>query len=119
MDFLGFLFECGTAPDKQELPAASILVVDDEPISRRAIVYALEKAYLQHVEVGDPQTALDMLAEKKFDLVFLDVNMPGIDGFEVLANLRADDLAARIPVVLLTARQQEADVLRGKLQPVK
>jgi len=46
-------------------------------------------------------------------VVILDVNMPGIDGFEVLANLRADDLAARIPVVLLTARQQEADVLKG------
>ena len=47
------------------------------------------------------------------DIVILDVNMPGIDGFEVLTQLRAENLNARIPVVLLTARHQESDVLKG------
>jgi DNA-binding response OmpR family regulator len=102
VDFLGFLFEHGTAPDKQELPAASILVVDDEPISRRAIIYALEKAYLQSVEIGDPQAALDMLAVKNFDLVFLDVNMPGMTGFELCTKLRALPAHKKTPVVFVT-----------------
>ena len=46
-------------------------------------------------------------------LIQLDAMMPGMDGFEVLTNLRADHLTARLPVVLLTARQQESDVLKG------
>jgi CheY-like chemotaxis protein len=103
VDFLGFLFESGIAPDKQELPVASILVVDDEPISRRAIIYALEKAYLKYVEVGEPKTALDMLTEKKFDLVFLDVNMPGMTGFELCTKLRTLPLHKKTPVVFVTA----------------
>jgi DNA-binding response OmpR family regulator len=103
VDFLGFLFDRTEASDKQELPAADVLVVDDEPISRRAIIYALEKAYLQSVEVGDPKTALDMLTGKKFDLVFLDVNMPGMTGFELCSKLRALPAHKKTPVIFVTA----------------
>ncbi|MGH7990986.1 MAG: response regulator, partial [Limisphaerales bacterium] len=102
VDFLGFLFERGTAPDKQELPVSNILVVDDEPISRRAVLYALEKAYLKCVNVEDPKTALTMLAESPFDLVFLDVDMPGMTGFELCAKLRALPLHKKTPVVFVT-----------------
>jgi DNA-binding response OmpR family regulator len=148
VDFLGFLFQHATAPDKQVLPAASILIVDDEPISRRAIIYALEKTHLQSVEVGDPKAALDMLAVKKFDLVFLDVNMPGMTGFELCTRLRALPAHKKTPVVFVTAFgdfdnrtssmmaggndfiakpflfieltvKALIHVLRGKLQPVK
>jgi DNA-binding response OmpR family regulator len=45
--------------------------------------------------------------------VILDMNMPGMDGFEVMTNLQADHVTARIPVVALTARRQETDVLKG------
>ncbi len=55
IDFLGFLFERGTVPDRQEIPAVNVLVVDDEAISRRAVVYALEKAQLHTVNVEDPE----------------------------------------------------------------
>ncbi len=82
VDFLGFLFERGTRPDKQEIPPASILVVDDEVISRRASIYALEKAQLQSVSVEDPNAAFKLLAENQYDLVFLDVDMPGMTGYE-------------------------------------
>ncbi|HVU27050.1 MAG TPA: response regulator [Verrucomicrobiae bacterium] len=102
VDFLGFLFERGTASGKHELPAANVLVVDDEPISRRAIIYALEKAFLQSVEVGDPKVALEMLTEKKFDLVFLDVDMPGMTGFELCTKLRALPQHKKTPVVFVT-----------------
>jgi DNA-binding response OmpR family regulator len=103
VDFLGFLFEHGIAPDKQEMPAASILVVDDEPISRRAIVYALEKAHLQSASIEDPDTALKLLQEKKFDLVFLDVDMPGMTGYELCAKLRNLPQHKKTPVVFVTA----------------
>ena len=102
VDFLGFLFERGTRPDKQEIPPASILVVDDEAISRRAIIYALEKAQLQSVSVEDPNAAFKLLSENQFDLVFLDVDMPGMTGYELCTKLRNLPLHKKTPVVFIT-----------------
>jgi CheY-like chemotaxis protein len=103
VDFLGFLFEKGTLPDRQEFPASKILVVDDEAISRRAIVYALEKAKLKSVNVEDPQQALELLENGEFDLIFLDVDMPNINGFELCAKLRAMPRHRKTPVVFVTS----------------
>jgi len=103
VDFLGFLFSNGIAPGKQEIPAASILVVDDEPISRRAIVYALEKAHLQSVIAEDPTAAYRLLVEKNFDLIFLDIDMPGMNGYELCAKLRGLPQHKKTSVVFVTA----------------
>jgi DNA-binding response OmpR family regulator len=103
VDFLGFLFEKGTLPEKQEVPLSKILVVDDEAISRRAIVYALEKARLKSVNVDNPEQALQLLMENDFDLVFLDVDMPGMTGFELCAKLRALPHHKKTPVVFVTS----------------
>jgi CheY-like chemotaxis protein len=103
VDFLGLLFERGTQPEKQEMPASKILVVDDEAISRRAIVYALEKARLKSVNVEEPEQALQLLAEGDFDLVFLDVDMPGMTGYELCAKLRAMPHLKKTPVVFVTS----------------
>jgi DNA-binding response OmpR family regulator len=103
VDFLGFLFERSTQPDKQEMPPARILVVDDEPISRRAIVYALEKAQLESISVDAPDAALVLLTENAYDLVFLDVDMPGMTGFELCTKLRCLPQHKKTPVVFVTA----------------
>ena len=103
VDFLGFLFERGTLPETQEAPAANILVVDDEAISRRAIIYALEKAHLQSINVEAPETALKLLNESHFDLVFLDVDMPGMTGFELCSKLRGMPSHKKTPVVFVTS----------------
>jgi DNA-binding response OmpR family regulator len=103
VDFLGLLFERGTLPDKQEVPAANILVVDDEAISRRAIVYALEKAHLKSVNIENPEDAYKLLCENNFDLVFLDVDMPGMTGFELCSKLRALPQHKKTPVVFVTS----------------
>ena len=103
VDFLGLLFEKGTHPDRQEIPASRILVVDDEAISRRAIVYALEKAKLKSVSLDDPQQALQQLSENEFDLIFLDVDMPGMTGYELCAKLRAQPHHKKTPVVFITS----------------
>ena len=102
VDFLGFLFERCTLPEKQEVPNANILVVDDEAISRRAVIYALEKAHLQSVSTEDPNAAFQLLSENHFDLVFLDVDMPGMTGFELCTKLRGLPLHKRTPVVFVT-----------------
>ena len=106
IDFLGVLFERSRQPQAdvaQSQLQPSILVVDDEAISRRAVTYALEKAKLKAVSVENPEAALQMLAEKTFDLVFLDVDMPGMNGFELCTKLRALQRNKTTPVVFVTS----------------
>src|SRR6185503_15965193 len=82
---------------------ANILVVDDDALSRRAITYALEKARLKSINVEDPKVALNLLSENKFDLVFLDVDMPGMNGFELCTKLRGLPAHKKTPVVFVTS----------------
>ena len=103
VDFLGFLFDRTGLTDRQEIPVSKILVVDDEAISRRAIVYALEKARLKSVNVEEPEQAMQLLVENDFDLVFLDVDMPGMTGFELCAKLRAMPHHKKTPVIFVTS----------------
>jgi CheY-like chemotaxis protein len=103
VDFLGFLFERGTLPEKQEVPVSKILVVDDEAISRRAIVYALEKAKLKSINVEEPRQALELMADNDFDLIFLDVDMPEMSGFELCAKLRSLPHLKKTPVIFVTS----------------
>jgi DNA-binding response OmpR family regulator len=103
IDFLGLLFERGLAPEQQEPPPSKILVVDDEIISRRALIYALDKAKLKSVAVEDPMVAFKMLSEGVFDLILLDVDMPGMNGFELCAKLRTLPGYKKTPVVFVTS----------------
>jgi DNA-binding response OmpR family regulator len=103
VDCLGVLFEHGLAPEKPGAPAPSVLVVDDEAISLRAVAYALEKAKLKPVSLEDPAMAYDLLAQLKFDLVFLDVDMPGMSGFELCTKLRGLPAHKKTPVVFVTS----------------
>ncbi len=105
VDFLNLLFErTPIAEPKSIAPQikANILVVDDEAISRRAITYALEKAKLPSASVENPETALSLLAENTYDLVFLDVDMPGMNGFELCTKLRGLHRNRTTPVVFVT-----------------
>jgi CheY-like chemotaxis protein len=102
VDFFNFLNEHGTRPDNQEIPPASILVVDDEPISRRAVVLALQKARLPSVSVEDPEAALKLLSEKMFDIIFLDVLLPGMTGYELCTRLRGLPTHGKTPVIFVT-----------------
>jgi DNA-binding response OmpR family regulator len=103
IDFLGMLFDRASLDQPQEMPPGNVLVVDDEAISRRAITYALEKAKLKSTSVEDPHAAYKMLAETKFDLIFLDVDMPGMNGFELCTKLRALQAHKKTPVVFVTS----------------
>jgi DNA-binding response OmpR family regulator len=106
VDFLGTLFapENLPAPQASQRPLqGSVLVVDDEAISQRAIVYALEKAKLQAVKIDDPAAALELMGGKNFDLIFLDVDMPVMNGFELCTKLRCMHLHKKTPVVFVTS----------------
>jgi PleD family two-component response regulator len=102
IDFLGVLFEPGSFSYGPDTASARILVVDDEELSRRAVVHALEKAKLPSVNLEDPQAALRLLSENSYDLILLDVDMPGINGFELCAKLRALPAHKKTPVIFVT-----------------
>jgi DNA-binding response OmpR family regulator len=103
VDFLAILFQKALDPKKQETTPATVLVVDDEAISRRAVTYALEKAKLKSVSAEDPNAALAMMSKEQFDLIFLDVDMPGMNGFELCTKLRALPEYKKTPVVFVTS----------------
>jgi two-component system, OmpR family, alkaline phosphatase synthesis response regulator PhoP len=90
-----------------------ILAVDDEPSIRRLVEVNLQRAGYAITTAPDGQAALNQIARERPDMVLLDVMMPRMDGFELLRRLKADPATAGIPVLMLTARAQDADVFRG------
>jgi two-component system phosphate regulon response regulator PhoB len=92
---------------------AQILVVEDEPPIRELIRVALEKADYAVMEAGDAQEADIGIAACLPDLVLLDWMLPGVSGIEYSRRLKTDELTRDIPVILLTARVEEEDKVRG------
>lgn len=95
-------------------PSARVLVVDDDPFIARSLAFVLRKAGFDVIEARDGEAALEMIRSRRPDLVFLDVMMPKIDGFQVVEQVRADPAFDGVRIVLLTARGQEADRQRGE-----
>lgn len=102
IDFLAEMFK-STTPQPEPVATSGILVVDDEILSRRAVSYALEKANLKCVSVEDSGVALRLATENTYDLIFLDVQMPGMDGFELCTKIRALPNNKTTPVIFVTS----------------
>ncbi len=104
VEVLGSLCVKGLRLDLADTPAISILVVDDEPLTRRAIVGALQTAFLKPDGTENGEAALALATERTFDVIFLDVEMPGMNGFEVCARIRESEANRATPVVFVTSR---------------
>lgn len=87
----------------------TILVVDDEPFICRSLTFVLRKDNYRVLEARNGEEALAAIREHKPDLVFLDVMMPKINGFQVTEQVRADPTLANVKIILLTAKGQESD----------
>lgn len=90
-----------------------VLVADDDPDILDLVRYRLERSGYAVATAADGSEAVRLAGELSPALAVLDVMMPGLTGFEVTRKLRDDPRTARIPVILLTARAQEADVQEG------
>ena len=90
-----------------------ILVADDDEDILALVRAVLERAGHEVVAVRDGAKALASVRERRPHLAVLDITMPELDGLEVLRRLRADAATNELPVVLLSAQAQEADVERG------
>jgi DNA-binding response OmpR family regulator len=91
-----------------------ILTVDDDDRIRRIVQINLQRAGYRVTAARDGMEALEQIEQERPDLVLLDINMPRMDGIEMLRRLRADPETAALPVVLLTAKTQDEDILEGK-----
>ena len=87
-----------------------ILIVDDDRELRELVGFVLRRAGYPVVEAGDGPEAVRQHAVERPDLVILDVNLPGFDGFEVCRRIRAE---SETPVMMLSVRGEEADQVRG------
>jgi CheY-like chemotaxis protein len=90
-----------------------VLVADDEQDILALVTTILERAGYEVLAVRDGAEALAAVRDRRPDLAVLDISMPELDGLEVLRRLRADTATSELPVVLLSAQAQEADVARG------
>ena len=115
IDFLDVLFKQSSAPDPAAAGPIRVLVVDDDDISRMAILTALERADLDSEGVENPQAALETLANHPFDLIFLDISMPEMSGFEVCQKLRKLPGHGKTPVIFVTSLNDFASRSQSKL----
>ena len=90
-----------------------VLIVEDEAPIRDMIRFALERADFSVSEAEDAQTARLAVAERRPDLVLLDWMLPGVSGTELAREWRRDELTADLPIILVTARVDEDDRVRG------
>ncbi len=90
-----------------------ILIVEDDKFLRELIVRKLSNEGYEVVEAVDGEQGVQKIKETKPDLVLLDLILPGIDGFEVLAQKKEDPFVASIPVIVLSNLGQKEDVDRG------
>jgi DNA-binding response OmpR family regulator len=90
--------------------SARILLVDDEQSIQKLLGYPLRKDGYEVVEAYDGREALERFAEKRFDLVVLDIMLPKLDGIEVCRRLRG---RSQVPIIMLTAKDDEGDKVLG------
>ena len=91
---------------------AKILIVDDEPDARTVLFHTMRGAGHSVTEAVDGQEALKKLKRTRFDLVLLDIMMPGMNGYEVLEKIRAMPSRAETPVIIVTAKHDPEGVMR-------
>ena len=90
------------------------LIVDDFSTMRRIIRGLLKEAgYVEADEAEDGQVGLQKLYGTQFDFVITDINMPNMNGLEMLANMKQDEKLKDIPVLMITAEASKDDVLRA------
>jgi CheY-like chemotaxis protein len=103
VDLLHALCVPGLRPDLATEPPVRLLAVDDDPLIRYAVSFALKKFLAQPDLAADGEAALDRAEGQAYDVIFLDVEMPGMDGFELCFRIHGTALNQTTPVVFVTA----------------
>ena len=90
-----------------------ILVVDDDPTIRRFIATLLADRGYEILEAPDGEQAYQMAGEVKPDLMLLDLIMPFRDGFDVLQDLKREEITSHIPIIIMSVKNREEEIVKG------
>ncbi len=88
---------------------STILVVEDNPANMKLVAFLLTQAGYAVISAADAEVGLTMARDEHPDLILMDVQLPGMDGIEAVALLKADERTRRIPVICLTALAMKGD----------
>jgi two-component system, OmpR family, phosphate regulon response regulator PhoB len=91
----------------------TILIIEDEPAIREMVCFALERAGFDCVQANDSEDGQACIADRAPDLILLDWMLPGMSGVDLARRLKREELTRNIPIIMLTARGEEADRIRG------
>src|SRR4051794_14542553 len=92
---------------------AAILIVDDEELNRDGLARRLQRHDYEVVAAPGGREAIELLGGRRFDLVLLDIMMPGMNGLEVLKFLRRVDSLVDLPIIMVTAKGESEDVVEA------
>lgn len=108
--------ESASAPiPVEEPPAPTALVVDDSSTIRKQLELELKLLGVQVDAVESGEQAFESLARKNYDLIFLDVVLPGADGYQICKTIKKDKVRRKIPVIMLTSKSSPFDRVKGAL----
>src|SRR5262245_6248503 len=94
-------------------PASHILLVEDDPCLPDLLAGLLHDDHINLSAARDAQQALSLCSEKQFDLILLDLGLPGVNGLDLLRQLKSQPDTAPIPVIVLTAWNSTNDKIKG------
>ena len=93
--------------------AKRVLVVEDDVAIRDMLCFSLRHSGFECNGVGDAESGLALLKQQRPDIILLDWMLPGVDGIEFIRRLRANEYFAEIPVIMLTAKGESEDMVKG------
>jgi two-component system sensor histidine kinase/response regulator len=99
--------------DNVYTPGAVILIVDDNPQNLQVLANLLKEEKYEIEFAINGEATLDWLKNRQFDIVLLDINMPGMNGFEVCKRIRSDKETQDIPIIFLSAESERESILKG------
>jgi two-component system sensor histidine kinase/response regulator len=99
--------------DTASPPGPFILIVDDNPQNLQVLGNLLQEGKYQIEFAVNGESTLDWLKNKQFDLILLDINMPGMNGFEVCKKIRLDKKTYEVPIIFLSAESERESILKG------
>ena len=106
VDCLGRLFQSKEVQSLDAALKAKVLVVDDDPVCNFVTVAAMKRVKLEAVSIQDPVAALEMAQRDRYDILLLDIHMPGMDGFELCEKLRALPGYQKTPMIFVTSNSE-------------
>ena len=90
-----------------------VLIVDDEEVIRKFLRIHLDKLGYEVMEAADGEQAIEQLGKDDFDLLICDILMPKKDGWEVIKEAKSNPKTKNIPVIVLTAKNEDSDMFKG------